>query len=268
MLGGVVMTDKEKLFNCGVLTDERPGAVLPPQALWEGKKNGLVIIECPQRIPCNPCHTSCPTGAVLPFEDINNTPRIDYSKCTGCAMCVAKCPGLACLVVDLTYGGPDEALMKLPYEMLPVPEKGEEVACMNRTGEAICRGKVVNVTEPWKDRTLVVHVVVPRDKVQDVRTIKVDRAAKKEEDMVICRCEEVTLGEIREWIHKGYDTFDELKRVLRVVMGPCQGRGCREIILREVAKITGKPYALIPQGTIRPPVKPIKIGSLAKGGNE
>ncbi|HDQ93608.1 MAG TPA: 4Fe-4S ferredoxin, partial [Synergistetes bacterium] len=58
------MTDKEKLFNGGVLTEPRKGAIEPPKELWEGKKNGLVIIECPQRIPCNPCHTSCPTGAV------------------------------------------------------------------------------------------------------------------------------------------------------------------------------------------------------------
>ena len=33
----------------------------------------------------------------------------------------------------------------------------------------------------------------------------------KQNDIVVCRCEEVTLGEIREWIAKGYDTFDELK---------------------------------------------------------
>jgi bacterioferritin-associated ferredoxin len=76
---------------------------------------------------------------------------------------------------------------------------------------------------------------------------------------VICRCEEIEIDEIREWIAKGYDTFDELKRVLRVGMGPCQGRGCRDIILRELSRATGKPIADIAPGTIRPPVKPIKI---------
>jgi len=35
---------------------------------------------------------------------------------------------------------------------------------------------------------------------------------EREEEIVICRCEEVTLGEIREWIDRGYQTFDELKR--------------------------------------------------------
>lgn len=80
---------------------------------------------------------------------------------------------------------------------------------------------------------------------------------------VICRCEEIDLTEIRTCISRGYDTFDELKRVLRVGMGPCQGRGCREIILRELSASTGKPISELDPGTIRPPVKPIKLGLLA-----
>ena len=88
----------------------------------------------------------------------------------------------------------------------------------------------------------------------------------KSRDIVVCRCEEVTMGEVREWIAKGYDTFDELKRLLRVGMGPCQGRGCREIIMREISKATGRPMAAVDPGTFRPPVKPVKLGVLAKGG--
>jgi Fe-S-cluster-containing hydrogenase component 2 len=164
--------DKEKLYNSGVLTDKRPGAILPPKELWESKKGGLVIIECPQQIPCNPCHTSCPTGAVIPFKDINDQPQIDYSKCTGCAMCVAKCPGLACFVVDLTFSA-DKALMKLPYEMVPVPAKGEKVECLNRVGEVVAESVVENVTEPWKDSTKVVHVSVPKNLADEVRAVRV-----------------------------------------------------------------------------------------------
>ena len=85
---------------------------------------------------------------------------------------------------------------------------------------------------------------------------------------VICRCEEIEIDEIRKWIAAGYTEFDELKRMLRVGMGPCQGRGCRDIILRELAKATGRNVADIAPGTIRPPVKPIKICLLSSdGGN-
>ena len=81
---------------------------------------------------------------------------------------------------------------------------------------------------------------------------------------VICRCEEIEIDEIRKWIAAGYTEFDELKRMLRVGMGPCQGRGCRDIILRELAKATGRNVADIAPGTIRPPVKPLKISLLAE----
>ncbi|MDR0616119.1 MAG: 4Fe-4S dicluster domain-containing protein [Synergistaceae bacterium] len=163
--------EKESLFNSGVLTGELPGAVRPPQDLWSGKKAGLVIVECPQRIPCNPCATSCPAGSILPFSDINDTPKIEYSKCTGCAICVAACPGLACFVVDLTFSE-DKALYKMPYEMLPLPEKGDTVACLGRQGEELARGTVEAVTQPKRDKTYVVHVSAPKEFANDIRAIR------------------------------------------------------------------------------------------------
>lgn len=162
----------EKLFNSGVLTEKCKGAILPPKDLWEKKKGGLVVIECPQRIPCNPCHTGCPTGAVTEFADINDQPSIDYSKCTGCGLCIAKCPGLACFVVDLTFAA-DRALIKLPYEMMPIPKKGDIVSCLNRVGETITDGVVENITEPWKDSTKVIHVSIDKKYIDDVRAVRV-----------------------------------------------------------------------------------------------
>lgn len=166
------MEQKERDFNSGILVENCAGAVLPPQKEWEEKKGGYVIIECPQRIPCNPCATSCPTGAVVPFKDINDVPTIDYSKCTGCGLCVAKCPGLACFVVDLSLEG-DDAVIKLPYELVPAPQKGEKVKCLNRRGEEVSDGEVVNVAEPFKDQTIVVSVKIPKKLAGEIRAIKV-----------------------------------------------------------------------------------------------
>ncbi|KRT35145.1 MAG: (2Fe-2S)-binding protein [Acetomicrobium sp.] len=87
---------------------------------------------------------------------------------------------------------------------------------------------------------------------------------EKERNVIVCRCEEITMGEIRDWIARGYDTFDELKYILRVGMGPCQGRGCREIILREIAKMKNVPISQVDPGTFRPPSKPVKLELLAK----
>ena len=169
-------TAEELLYGSGVLTGTKPGVCVPEDAGWLRKRNGYVVIECPQRIPCNPCHTSCPTGAVLPFEDINDVPKVDYSKCTGCTRCVARCPGLACFVVDLAWKE-GWALMKLPYEMLPRPAKGMEADCLDRQGNAVYRSRIEQVLEPFKDSTYVVAIPVPaelKDKVRAVRVVSSD----------------------------------------------------------------------------------------------
>lgn len=79
---------------------------------------------------------------------------------------------------------------------------------------------------------------------------------------VVCRCEEVTIEEIRAWIERGYDSLNELRRALRVGMGPCQGRGCRDMLLRELSRATGRPIAEFDPGTSRTPGKPVKLGLL------
>ncbi|MFZ7103163.1 MAG: (2Fe-2S)-binding protein [Peptococcaceae bacterium] len=82
---------------------------------------------------------------------------------------------------------------------------------------------------------------------------------------IVCRCEDVTLEDIRKLISQGYQTLDEIKRVSRAGMGPCQGRTCRMIIAQELAKAYGVSVEEVLVPTFRPPVKPIKLGILAGG---
>lgn len=82
---------------------------------------------------------------------------------------------------------------------------------------------------------------------------------------IICRCEDLTLEEIRELIDKGFTTIDEIKRISRCGMGPCQGRNCRPLLMNELARATGQDIRNMPMPTFRPPVKPIKLGILAPG---
>lgn len=83
---------------------------------------------------------------------------------------------------------------------------------------------------------------------------------------IVCRCSDVTIEEIREAISNGYETFDELKRILRTGMGPCQGKNCSPIILRELSIMTGKPIEELAPRRHRNPVKAICIDALAEGG--
>lgn len=45
-----------------------------------------------------------------------------------------------------------------------------------------------------------------------------------DDDLIVCRCEEITKGEIRRAVHDGFRSLTEIKRVLRNGMGLCQGR--------------------------------------------
>ena len=60
-----------------------------------------------------------------------------------------------------------------------------------------------------------------------------------ENKVIVCRCEDVTLEDIHALIKQGYRTIDEIKRVSRAGMGPCQGRTCRMLIAQELAKAYG-----------------------------
>ena len=80
---------------------------------------------------------------------------------------------------------------------------------------------------------------------------------------IICRCEDITLEEIREWFDLGYHDLEEIKRLTRAGMGACQGRTCRSHIIRELARVTGKAPAEIKIARFRPPIKPVSLRTLA-----
>jgi bacterioferritin-associated ferredoxin len=85
-------------------------------------------------------------------------------------------------------------------------------------------------------------------------------------DVIICRCEDVTYGEIVDAIDAGLTTTEEIKRVLRTGMGPCQGRTCSRLIARIIADKTGAKVADVPYPAVRPPSRPVEIGTLAEPG--
>lgn len=83
-------------------------------------------------------------------------------------------------------------------------------------------------------------------------------------ETIICRCEDITVEEVRRLIAKGYGTPDEIKRLSRCGMGPCQGRTCRNLVLQEISAATGQEVKDIPMASFRPPTKPVKLGLFAK----
>ena len=91
-----------------------------------------------------------------------------------------------------------------------------------------------------------------------------------DKNTILCRCEDLTREDILNCIKEGYCTIDEIKRVTRAGMGPCQGRTCRMLIAQELSSYYGIPMEEVLMPTFRPPTKPISMGALAdaylKGG--
>lgn len=88
------------------------------------------------------------------------------------------------------------------------------------------------------------------------------RRPRKKPVTVVCRCEEVQEAELRDAIRAGFHSLEELKRLLRVGMGHCQGRGCLALIARMVEAETGIPARSQKSPFPRPPLKPLPIGLL------
>ena len=246
------------LLKTGIPTPEDIARVLPPAERLQ--KGPVAIIECFQQIPCDPCCSACKRGAIREMADINECPEIDFEQCNGCGLCIPQCPGLAISVVDMTCAD-GKAAVKIPYEFTPLPEKGQQVIALDRGGNRICEATVEHVLNTKAmDRTPVITLIVPREHAMAVRFFQAEPTGKN----YLCRCEEITAEEIRELIAKGFASVDEIKRLSRAGMGPCQGRTCRHLIMREIEAMTGSEVSRQKLPAFRPPVKPIRLGMLTE----
>lgn len=88
---------------------------------------------------------------------------------------------------------------------------------------------------------------------------------QEDDDVVVCRCEEVTKGEIRRAVHDGLFTMTEVRRFLRAGMGLCQGQSCTKLMRRIMASELAGAGRDLEAETSRAPMRPIEMRVL---GNE
>lgn len=87
-------------------------------------------------------------------------------------------------------------------------------------------------------------------------------------EIIICRCEDITLEDIHQCLEQGYTTFEELKRILRVGMGPCQGQTCSILIQREIAKFLNQKIDDVPTQKTRPMTTGVVLQDIADATDE
>ncbi|MFL9874359.1 FAD/NAD(P)-dependent oxidoreductase [Paraburkholderia megapolitana] len=83
------------------------------------------------------------------------------------------------------------------------------------------------------------------------------------DDVVVCRCEEVTAGQLRQFVALGCAGPNQAKSFGRCGMGPCQGRLCGLTVTEVIAAARGAPPDEVGYYRIRPPIKPLTLGELA-----
>ena len=81
--------------------------------------------------------------------------------------------------------------------------------------------------------------------------------------VVVCRCEDVTLDDVRHAVAGGFTDIEEVKRYTGLGTGPCEGKECMTLCALALARETGAHPSSMRPFTARPPVAPVSLGVLA-----
>jgi sarcosine oxidase subunit alpha len=251
----------------------RPGAVVT-EDIPEMEEGVFPVLHCSQEIPCNPCISVCRQGCIIiGGEDIRGLPEYVGEGCTGCAQCVAVCPGLAITLVDYRKD-PEHPVVTIPYEFSAgTIHKGDVVTVLDTEGAVLGDVKVVQVQTPkFADRAFLVRVRVPREYARRIAGVRVQEPAVAEplerhvermaDDEIICRCERVTAGEIRALIRSGVRDMNQIKAATRAGMGACGGKTCANLI-KLLFREEGVPLEQVAENTRRPLFIEVPLGAFA-----
>jgi len=246
-LGADVGEIKKEWYETAEILKSKPGRT--EAETYPADESGVFpLLHCVQEIPCDPCTTVCKQDLIhIHSSDIRCLPvfevRDGAKGCTGCEKCVTICPGLAISLVDYRKD-PEFPTVTLPYEFIKdSSEAGDIVTVLDTEGNALADVEVIGVRAvKVNDRTVLVKLKTPRAvakkvsglRVQDGQVTKpmaryVERLA---DDTIICRCERVTAGEIRDLVRQGYRDINEIKAVTRACMGSCGAKTCTPLIHR------------------------------------
>ncbi len=131
------------------------------------------VMECTQNIPCNPCQDACPKGCISIGSNITSLPIVvKDSQCINCGMCVASCSGQAIFLIDEDLGD-GTASITIPYEFLPLPEKGTKGVALGRSGQKLCEAEIVQVRSAKAfDKTNLLTMKVPKEYAMSARFFK------------------------------------------------------------------------------------------------
>ncbi len=243
------------------------------------KQEGIFpLFHCNQEIPCNPCTSVCPQEQIKTIDDlITQLPFFkDEKECLGCGKCVAVCPGLAVTLIDYRKDKKMPSVtfpLELTSEKIKVSKKvivvsnerelGEFEVIRSRFLKEFPKTKLITVKLPAKIAKSAVAIKLERTTYNE--PIELYHKSNLEEETIVCRCERVSVGEIRKWIRAGVKDFNELKALTKIGMGACGGKTCTPLVNR-IFREEGILQEEINPGTMRPLFVEVPLGVFAKAG--
>jgi sarcosine oxidase subunit alpha len=261
--------EKERILK------SKPGSVIERAKPVE-EKGVMPIFHCTQEVPCNPCTSVCPEGAIRTERDeITGLPYIvDVNLCKGCMSCVFICPGLAATLVDYRKDG-EHPTVTLPYEVWREKvEVGQKVPVTDVDGAILGYYPVQKVLANQKKYPGTLLVQVKLEKAVAKKTVGIWVQEKQVEpsliyererppdEAMVCRCERVTASEIRAAIRGGLRDINQLKAITRAGMGACGAKTCRPMIWR-IFQEEGVDLGEVTDRTDRPLFVEVPLGILA-----
>ena len=88
----------------------------------------------------------------------------------------------------------------------------------------------------------------------------IEWAGKVPDETIICRCEEISAGDIRATVNEGHWEINRVKAMCRVGMGRCQGRMCGLAATELVAHCSGRDLQTVGRLRGQAPIKPLPFG--------
>jgi len=260
MLGKKVEIDEE-YFKKAEILKSRPGKVYSEPVI-ELTDKYIPILHCYQEIPCNPCISVCPSGAIKLQDALNSIMDLPYfdGDCSRCGQCIAVCPGLAISVAKKLYG--EFAEVVLPFEFIPNFHANDFITLTDTEGNYLEKGEVMKINYSKKYKTNLITLKVSVENATRIAGIRIQDEDKTKplekavynyipDNAIVCRCERVTVKQVIDFI-KENDIHDanQLKQI-RVGMGACGSRTC-SVMLPRVFSAAGINWYEVTQNTKRP----------------
>jgi len=260
-----------------------PGKVLKLDEFLSHDKT-FPVMHCRQEIPCDPCASVCPYGLIeLENHNLLGVPRFeekDDKNCIACERCVAICPGLAITLVNYE-AETSQAIVSVPMEFSEdLIIQGENVPLVDIDGDTLGEYPVIKVRKLRQfSSTLIVQVKVPNEIATKVAGIQLAAGwvqssqdtgqfkGRTEQQTIICRCEHVTVEEIRNLIKEGVRDINQLKAATKVTMGSCGGKTCLQLI-KKVFREEGIDLTEITEPIQRPVFVEVPLEVLAQNRQE